>query len=283
MIHLSVPSLYAGVYGMGMLLEIGQRYHPELRRWSLVEEDREGTRVLEDKQSQETVQIPQYNFALFPGGNPVVVPYDIISVIAPPNPRIRVPKIDTLEQKSDFSMRVNTLLADNIGAKIVVDGPRHEYVYLDYPLEYIHLPRWFTTREGHFTGGERGRVRLTEGDTLFSYTYPREIDNKAAPSSGDIDYIPTSVTSELTDVPAVGMLDLTTPVERRDWTQIWPSGRNGWEWEPMIPLVDYAKIKGMEYYKAEYLYRRGAFDGARVNGTTGKIEVPQRLVTEGKK
>lgn len=265
---------------MDMLLELGQKHHPELRRWSLIDERSDGTRVLADKQTEETVVIPQYHFALFPGGNPAVVPYDMMSIIAPPNPSVIVPEINTIDQKSDFSRRVNNLLSDNIGAKLVVDGPNNEYVYLDYPLEYINLPRWYSFREKKYPGGERGRVRLSEGDTLFSYTFPREVDNKMRPTTGDLDYLPTSVVAEMTGLPAVDGLDLTTPAHLRDWTKIWPQDRKYPQYEPTVTLKDFAKLSGIEYYRAEYMYRRGMFDGSRVDGLTGKIMIPKRYIKE---
>lgn len=222
MIHFSVPSVYAGVYGMHIILDIAQRYYPELRRWSLVEEDLQGTRILLDKQTKETVEIPQYNFALFPGGTPVVVPFELMSVIAPPNPRVIVPSIDTIQKVSDFSTKTNSLLADNIGAKLVVDGPKKDTLYLDHPVDYVYLPRWYPARERDRVDSDRARIKLVEGDTLFSYLYPRELRGKGNHTSGEVDYMPTSVVKNLTEVPAVDSFDLSTPVHMRDWSQIWP-------------------------------------------------------------
>lgn len=282
MIHFSVPSLYAGVYGMEMLLDVAQRYHPELRRWSVQEETEDGTRILVDKQSKDIVEIPQFCFALFPAGNPVVVPYDLMSIMAPPNPRIVVPAIDTMEQKSEFSERMSVLIGNNDGTKIVVDGPNNEYVYLDFPLEYLHLPPWYPRKPEGYYGGERGKVRVVEGDTLFSYTYPRDINTKAFVDSGGVDYMPTSVVSSSLDIPALDALDLSGGAETKDWTTMWPTPKKQAE-GPFISLGEYAKLAGIEYYVAEYRFKRGMLEGARPHGRTGAPLVPKSLATKGKK
>lgn len=222
MIHFSIPSLYAGVYGMEMLLDVAQRYHPELRRWVVKEEQDNGTRILEDKQSGESVEIPQYHFALFPAGDPVVVPYDLMSVLAPPNPRIVVPALDTMEQISKFAERTEVLVGTNSATKLVVDGPRNQYVYLDFPLEYLHLPSWHIHRPEGYYERPRGRVRVSEGDTLFSYTYPRDIGVKSHIDSGGVDYMPTSVVSSNLSIPAVEAFDFSDAVYTQDWTTLWP-------------------------------------------------------------
>lgn len=282
MIHFSVPSLYAGVYGMEMLLDVAQRYHPELRRWSVLEETDEGTRILVDKQSKDIVEIPQYCFALFPGGNPVVVPYDLMSIMAPPNPRIVVPAIDTMEQKSAFSERMSTLIGNNDATKIVVDGPNNEDMYLDFPLEYLHLPSWYFHRSEDYYAGDRGRVRVVEGDTLFSYTYPRDVDTKAYIDSGGVDYMPTSVVSSALSVPALDALDLSGGMDTKDWTTLWPTPKKQPE-GPFMSLKEYAKLAGIEYYVAEYRYKRGMLEGARPHARTGVPLVPKSLATKGKK
>ena len=207
---------------MHIILDIAQRYYPELRRWTLAEEDLQGTRVLLDKQTKETVEIPQYSFALFPGGTPVVVPFELMSVIAPPNPQIMVPEINTVEQISAYVQKVNGLLNDNIGAKLVVDGPRKDALYLDHSVDYVYLPKWYAARERDHEDSGRARIKLVEGDTLFTYTYPREPYGRGSVASGDVDYMPTSAVRKLTEVPAVDNLDLSTPVHMRDWSQIWP-------------------------------------------------------------
>ena len=300
MIHFSVPSLYAGVYGMDIILDVAQRYYPELRRWSVAEELPNGTRIIEDKQTKERVEIPQFSFALFPGGNPVVVPYDIMVVIAPPNPRIVVPELDTLEQKSKFSVETNDLLQDNVGPKIVVDGPNNEYVYLDHPVDYIHMPRWYSRRESNYGGGERARVQLFEGDTLFAYSYPRLVDNGKASSSGDVDYMPTSRVRDLTEVPAVDMFDLQTPAHLRDWKQIWPDpvgsemrkkynarakekaaekeiaekAKTDPEGTVIVSLRKYAEVSGMDHITAALAFKDGKIDGAYRDEMRGTVYVP---------
>lgn len=227
MIHFNIPSLYAGVYGMEVLLDVAQRHHPEMRRWVLREERDNGTRVLEDRQTEETVEIPQYHFAVFPAGNPVVIPYDLMSVLAPPNPRIVVPALDTPDQRARFAERSDVLTGHSSTTKIVVDGPRNEYVYLDFPTEYLYLPEWWSAGrpEGYYDR-PRGRVRLSEGDTLFSYTYPKDINVRARTESGGVDYMPTSVVSSKLSIPAVEALDLTDAVYTQDWTQLWPKPKN---------------------------------------------------------
>lgn len=271
---------------MDIVLDVAQRYYPELRRWTVHEERRDGTRVLVDRQTKESVEVPQYHFVLFPGGNPVVVPYDIIAVIAPPSPRVVVPCIDTMEQKSKFSVETNDLFQDNIGPKIVLGGPNNEYVYLDHPVNYIHMPRWYSQRETWYSDENRARIRLEEGDTLFAYSYPRLVDNGKASSSGDVDYMPTSRTRDLTEVPAVDSFDLTTPVHLREWKQIWPkpATKAKTKTKPtkspddtvLITLRKYAEIHNMSHIDAALAFKDGKIDGAYRDQLRGAVYVPVR-------
>lgn len=269
---------------MELLLDVAQRYHPEMRRWSLHEETEEGSRVLTDHQSGDFVEIPRYSFALFPGGTPSVVSYELMSLLAPPNPRIIVPEVQSRGQIDEFAERVNKLIGSRVGAKIIVEGPNREYIYLDYPVDYPYL---LTGEQGGQIGmtdeygtGPRSRVRIVQGDTLFSYTYPREVDVKSSRDSGGIDYMPTSVVSSTLGVPAVESFDLSGDYLTEDWTSLWPPPPKPVE-GPFYTLREYAKAAGIEYYTAEYRYNRGLLPGARPHKMHGYPLIPQSLVTKG--
>lgn len=212
MIHYNLPSLYYGIHELDNILEIGKRYHPEMRRW-----EAKGSTIV-DRQAGETVEIPLYSFVLFLGGNPTVVPYDIMSVLAMPRPLVAVPDLADIHAREEFIKDFNRMRGDRYNSRIMLEGTDNDQAFLEYNSKYDYS----VISKGDQQVHSDSRLKLETGDTLFRFTYPREMEANRDGSRGDIDYMPTSRTIKLTEVPVSGTLDLSTPVHRRDWSQIWP-------------------------------------------------------------
>ena len=213
MINLSVPVIYHGIYDMREVLEVSRLYFPELMRWSI--EDHDTDLILVDKDSDERVVVPPYHFALFPGGRPSVVSYDLVSVIAPPTPSVRVPNLVTDKDREDFLEKViggtSAEKFKNL-PKIVFEGQNREFVYLDYYKDFVNS-----------TTAERKKVQLFPGDTLFLYVHPgwEPFVRRYARGTPRIEYMPTSRTEKLTNVSAFDIIDTDVPIHKKDWTDIW--------------------------------------------------------------
>lgn len=217
MIHLNIPSFYYGLHTVASTLDIAKRHHPETRRW-----EADGNTIV-DKQSQESVEIPKYSFVLFIGGNPTVVPFDLMSVLAMPSPKLVVPDLADIHAQDVFRDQFVNLSGVKLSHRLVLEGVNKDKAFLEYSTDID--PAFNYDRHTPSRPGEAkldGKIRLNPGDTLFTYSFPRESLKRNAVRSGDIEYMPTSRSRKLTEVPASDSLDLTTSIHKRNWSKIWP-------------------------------------------------------------
>lgn len=203
---------------MDMLLDIAKTHYPEMRRWTSYSEQLNGTRVLADKQTNELLEIPQYHFCFFLGGEPKVIPHEIAMTFFRPYPSITIPKIERKDDVKVFMTRMEKMAGGATSYSVEAEGLelyfRHWTTFPKY-AEGTRTP--LPTAEDE----DAGCVRLREGDTLFQYSFFHETQYRTPMKLSNMDYIPSSMLKSTVDTPAKDMFTFEGSVYDTFWDEIW--------------------------------------------------------------